>query len=77
MYYDRKLVERPRQYDSKWGQNNFAIITNGKSSTKDFSVFITRNIPDLNTMDAGSQTFMRYDNSEKTKQNYLLNPMTT
>lgn len=65
MYYDRKLVERPRQYDSKWGQNNFAIITNGKSSTKDFSVFITRNIPDLNTMDAGSQTFMRYDNSEK------------
>lgn len=64
LYYQPELIERPRQYYSKWGNNNIAIITTGRGASRNFSTFVTDLIPDLNAMAGGSQGFMRYDNSD-------------
>ena len=63
LYYNRELLHRPGKFDTKWGEKNLAIVTTGRSSTKDFSVLAIKNIPDINLMSAGAQTFLRYDNS--------------
>ena len=39
---------------------NFTICVCGISSTKDFSCFITKELPDLNLLSAGAQCFPRY-----------------
>lgn len=63
LYYNRELLHRPGEFDTKWGEKNLAIVTTGRSSNKDFSVLAIKNIPDINLMSAGAQTFLRYDNS--------------
>lgn len=63
LYYNRELLHRPGKFDTKWGEKNLAIVTTGRSSNKDFSVLAIKNIPDINLMSAGAQTFLRYDNS--------------
>ena len=45
---------------------NMCIVLNGTSARKEFSVFITINIPDANMMDAGTQCFPLND----VKNNY-------
>lgn len=65
LYYDRAVVERPGLYMKKWGSNNYAIVTTGRSASKGFSVIISDHIPDRNLMSGGAQGFMRYDNEEE------------
>lgn len=62
LYHDNLLNEESRLYYSKFGTENFVITTSGRGSTKDFSVLVCDTIPDMNSMSAGSQGFMRYDN---------------
>lgn len=65
LYYDRAVVEMPGLYMKKWGSNNYAIVTTGRSTSKGFSVIISDHIPDRNLMSGGAQGFMRYDNEEE------------
>ena len=62
LYHDNVLNEESRLYYSKFGIENLVITTSGRGSTKDFSVLVCDTIPDMNSMSAGSQGFMRYDN---------------
>lgn len=62
LYHDKSLNEESRLYYSKFGIKNLIITTSGRGSTKDFSVLACDVIPDMNSMAAGSQGFMRYDN---------------
>ena len=62
LYYDYDVVERPGKYYNKFGEENIVITTSGRGSSKDFSVLVCNIVPDLNSMSAGSQGFMRYDN---------------
>lgn len=62
IYYQRQVIERPRLYYTEWGQENEVIMTTGKNNPMDFSVFIANVIPDLNSMKAGCQGFMEYNN---------------
>ena len=64
LYYDKELVHRPSQYYTKWGNKNVAIITTGRGSNRPFSAVAVKYISDYNSMAAGSQGFMRYDNSD-------------
>lgn len=62
LYYSNEIVERPGKYYQKFGENNLVITTTGRGSTRDFATLVTNVIPDINSMAAGSQGFMRYDN---------------
>ena len=62
LYYDKDFVHRAGKYYKKFGDRNLVITTSGRGSTKDFSVLVCDTIPDMNSMSAGSQGFMRYDN---------------
>ena len=55
-------MHRAGKYYKKFGDRNLVITTSGRGSTKDFSVLVCDTIPDMNSMSAGSQGFMRYDN---------------
>ena len=61
IYYDKKLVHRTGKYYTKWGANNFVIMTSGRSSSNDFSAIVTNVLPDSQLVMNG-QGFMRYDN---------------
>ena len=62
LYYDKDFVHRVGKYYKKFGDRNLVITTSGRGSTKDFSVLVCDTIPDMNSMSAGSQGFMRFDN---------------
>ncbi|EMB75626.1 DEAD/DEAH box helicase [Streptococcus mutans] len=62
LYYDINLVHRIGKYYKKFGQENLVITTTGRGASRNFSTLITNVYPDLNSMAAGSQGFMRYDN---------------
>lgn len=62
LYYDKSVMERPRSFYEKFGDENIIIFTSGRGSTRDFSVLTSKYFPDINAMSAGAQTFMRYDN---------------
>ena len=62
LYYDYDVVERPGKYYNQFGKENFVITTTGRGNSRDFSVLVCDVIPDLNSMSAGSQGFMRYNN---------------
>ena len=61
LYFGKELLHRPSKYYRQFGQNNLTIVTIGNGSNKDFSVLVTKFIPDYQFMMNG-QGFMRYDN---------------
>ncbi|QCQ04005.1 helicase [Ligilactobacillus animalis] len=67
LMYDRNVVEMPGQYYSKWGRDNVVIVTTGKGANRDFSCFVTTELPDIQLMMNG-QGFMRYDNSDTSNE---------
>ena len=62
LYYSDQIVERPGRYFKKFGNSNVIITTTGRGNSRNFSTLITDLIPDVNSMSAGSQGFMRYNN---------------
>ncbi|MGF0067746.1 type ISP restriction/modification enzyme, partial [Limosilactobacillus reuteri] len=64
LFYDKEVIERPRLYYKKMGQNNKVIITSGRSSNKDFSTLITNCYPDVQLL-MNAQGFMKFDNSNE------------
>lgn len=52
-----EIIARPGKGEEYFSFENMCIVLNGTSARKEFSVFITRNIPDANMMDAGTQCF--------------------
>ena len=61
LYFGKELLHRPSKYYRQFGENNLTIVTIGNGSNKDFSVLVTKFIPDYQFMMNG-QGFMRYDN---------------
>lgn len=61
LYFGKELLHRPSKYYRQFGKNNLTIVTIGNGSNKDFSVLVTKFIPDYQFMMNG-QGFMRYDN---------------
>ena len=72
LYYAGEVVERPRLFEEKWGTNNTAIVTTGRSNKKDFSAIVSRFLPDVQ-LEMNGQTFIRFDNSKKDNGELLTN----
>lgn len=64
IYFDNNLTESPGKFLKYFGARNFVIITTGKVSSRDFSVFSSNLVVDYQAV-MNSQGFMRYDNSDK------------
>lgn len=63
LYFNNDVVEMPSQYYKKWGKSNLTLVTNGRGSTKGFSVLVSNCPVDYQFM-MNSQGFMRYDNEQ-------------
>ena len=63
LMYDKSVVEMPGQYYEKWGNNNCAIYTTGRSINRPFSAFITNIYPDIQ-LEMNGQGFIRYNNQK-------------
>jgi len=61
LYHDKFLNEETRQYYTKFGNDNIAITTTGRGSSKEFSVLVSDCVSDLQSL-MNCQGFMRYDN---------------
>ena len=59
--YQNEIIESPGQWYKKYGKDNFAIITTGRGTSRDFSVIVTNLIPDIQ-LQMNGQGFMRFDN---------------
>lgn len=68
--YDNKLVDRPGKWFNSWGRDNLTIITTGRGSNKEFSVYVANEIPCMDLLEK-AQGFMKYDNSAKTEQLFV------
>ena len=64
LYYDKQVIESPGQYYSKWGENNLALVTTGRGTSKDFSTLVTNEIPCMDLLEK-TQGFIRYNNSDQ------------
>lgn len=62
LFYDKNLVHRPGKYKQTWGKNNQALVTIGRGSNKNFSAYITDELPDVQLL-MNCQVMLRYDNS--------------
>lgn len=60
LYLDKKLVARPGKYKELFSQDNEIILTPGISSRRNFSIYVTNLVPDLNMLDAGAQGYYFY-----------------
>ena len=63
LMYDKDIIERPGQFYRKWGVDNQAIVTTGRGASRDFSVLVSNEIPNLHFMDTG-QSFVQFDNEK-------------
>lgn len=61
LYHDKFLNEETRQYYTKFGNENIAITTTGRGSSKEFSALVSDCVSDLQSL-MNCQGFMRYDN---------------
>lgn len=60
LYYDRPIIHRPGIFLNSWGINNIAILTSGRGIRNEFSVFITDDIPNMDSLEK-AQAFMLYN----------------
>ena len=72
LYYSDEIVERPGKYYKKFGEQNLVIVTTGRGTSRDFSVLITNQLPDIQLLMNG-QGFMRYDNEMDETQLFQTN----
>ncbi|WP_273715274.1 type ISP restriction/modification enzyme, partial [Leuconostoc mesenteroides] len=57
LYYDPQIIENGKGLGSLFKIGNLSIILPGTGTRRKFSSFITKNIPDLNIFDGGTQIF--------------------
>ena len=62
LFYDKNLVHRPGKYKQTWGKTNQALVTIGRGSNKDFSAYVTDELPDVQLL-MNCQVMLRYDDS--------------
>jgi predicted helicase len=75
LYFDRPFIESPGinpQFFPTSDTENFVINCHGLGGNKIYSVLITKNLVDLNCMEAGSQCFPLYYFEEREKQSPTL-----
>lgn len=58
LYYDPQVIENGKGLGELFENGNLSIIIPGTGSRREFSCFVTKNIPDLNLFDAGTQVFV-------------------
>ncbi len=71
LYFERSFIQRPYQQPKLFPNNdinNKVICVSGLGGTKENTVIIANNIPDLNCLDAGTQCFPFYYYEEREKQ---------
>lgn len=64
LMYDRNIVEVPGHFYNEWGNRNKVLTTSGRSSSKEFSVFVSNIIPDVQLI-MNCQNFMELNNSNQ------------
>jgi predicted helicase len=57
LYYDSQIIENGKGLGKSFLIDNLSIILPGTGTRRKFSNFITKNIPDLNFFDGGTQIF--------------------
>lgn len=72
LYHDKFLNEETRQYYTKFGNDNIAITTTGRGSSKEFSALVSDCVSDLQSL-MNCQGFMRYDNEIEEAQLFQSN----
>lgn len=72
LYHDKFLNEETRQYYTKFGNDNIAITTTGRGSSKEFSALVSDCVSDLQSL-MNCQGFMRYDNEVDVTQLFQSN----
>ena len=65
--YDENLVDRPRAFYEEWGQDNVALITSGKSTSKSFSTLMVNCLPNYDSL-GKTQGFPINNNTEDISQ---------
>ena len=61
MYFDKNLIERPRKYSEIWNRSKIELFTTGRGISRDFSVLVSKNIPNAELMYAGQGFLMKND----------------
>jgi len=64
LYYDDDLIERPGLYKTKFGSSNQVILTTGRGTRNEFSVFATDLIPNMDSLEK-TQGFMKFNNQQR------------
>lgn len=65
IYYDKDIVERPRDLYKSWGIKNVGICTTGNGINRPFSTLVTNELADYQLL-MNCQDFMLKDNSDQT-----------
>ncbi|WP_245895728.1 type ISP restriction/modification enzyme [Flavobacterium album] len=62
LYFDKNFIQRPYQQTKLFAANlkNIVICVSGLGGSKNNSIYISKYIPDLNLLDAGTQCFPLY-----------------
>lgn len=63
IYYDKEIVERPRELYKSWGNENIGVCTTGKGINRPFSTLITDELADYQLL-MNCQDFILKDNSK-------------
>ena len=71
LMYDKNLVDRPRDFYSKWGSNNIALLTSGKSVAKGFSSLVVDTLPSYDALGKTQGFYVK--NNDQTEMNLLKN----
>lgn len=73
IYYDPQVIENGKGLGKSFIRNNLSIILPGTGTRRSFSNLITKNLPDLNIFDGGTQIFFEniVDNTLKAEKSNI------
>lgn len=66
LFYDKNLVHRPGKYKQTWGKINQALVTIGRGSNKNFSAYVTNELPDVQLLMNCQVMLHHYDSNSET-----------
>lgn len=61
LYYDKKVIERPRKWKEIFGNSNRVILVPNNGSKRNFACLMVDTIPDLNFFHGGAQGYVLYN----------------
>ncbi|MBN3553315.1 DEAD/DEAH box helicase [Fictibacillus nanhaiensis] len=61
LYYDKKVIERPRKWKEIFGDSNRAILVPNNGSKRSFACLMVDTVPDLNFFHGGAQGYVLFN----------------